>query len=89
MALFDNPHELGGVQQRFVRTRIQPGSTAPQKLYVELSTIKISLVEISDLQLTPCRRLDLLGKLYDAVIVEVKPRNSEFRFWLFRLFLDR
>ena len=80
--------EGGCLQEGVVRAGIEPGVAAAHRLDVELVAREVGLVDIRDLELAACGRLDLLGYRDDVRIVEVEARHSKVRLWFGGLFLE-
>jgi len=73
LTLLDGANKLGGFDQAFVGAGVEPGIAPGKLLHIELAHFHIGAVEIGDLVFAPGGRLDLLGQLHDAVVVEIEP----------------
>jgi len=58
------------LQQTLVSTSIQPGKTASKKLYIQITTFQVCLINTSYFQLAPMRRPYLLCDIDYVVIVK-------------------
>ena len=71
-----------------MRAGIEPGKAATHQLHTQLAILQKHLVDRGNLQLTACRRLDVLGHLHHLVGVEIEPHDGIVALGLLGLFLD-
>src|ERR1700754_3429108 len=72
LSLLEGSHELAGVQQRLVRSGVQPGEAATQVDHACAAAIQIGVVHVGDLELPAGGRGEPAGDLDDVVVVEVE-----------------
>ena len=63
--------------------------TSAHELNREISTLQISLVNISDFKLSTRAWFDVFGNFYHIIVIEIKSCHCKVRFWMFWFFLDR
>ncbi|MNF69814.1 hypothetical protein D3C84_517060 [compost metagenome] len=68
---------------------VEPGETSTKTLDLQVSALKIGIVDVSDFQLAARRRFHRLGDLDHIVVVEVQAGNGITGFRRFRFFFDR
>src|SRR3990172_2369011 len=72
LPLLDRGDERAGLEERIVRSGVEPRVTAPQELHREPLLLEVETVEIGDLQLAARRGLDPTRKLDHVLVVEVQ-----------------
>ena len=70
-------------------TCIQPCEALSKQFYIQISLLQINPVQIGNLQLSTCRRLQLLRILYNMIIIEVKTGYTIITLRLCRLLFNR
>src|SRR5918993_672595 len=57
LPFFNALHEVGGMQQRFVRACVEPRDAASKAFDVQLATLEIGAIHVGNLELSTRRRL--------------------------------
>ena len=68
---------------------VEPGEAAAEQLHRKAAVFEIELVEVGDLELAACGRLDLFGEFDYAFVVEIEAGYCPVGFGLFGFFFDR
>ena len=89
LALLQNLNEVACFNQRRMRAGIEPGKTTAKDLDIEVATFQVGAVDVGDLELAACRRLDVGGDVEDVIVVKVEPGDRDIRLRMLGLFLDR
>ena len=84
----DRVDEVRGIDQGFLRPRIQPGKALPEERDIQLTLLEIASVQIRDLELPPRGGLQLPRIIYDPIIIEVESRHRVIGFRELRLLLN-
>src|ERR1035437_2943029 len=71
LAVFDDVHELRGVEQGVVRAGVEPGSAAAEELNVQLAAVEIEAIEVGDLEFAAGGRLQTASERHDRGVVEI------------------
>lgn len=79
---------LRGVKQAVRRAGIEPDKITVELDYMQLFAAHILQVDVRNLKLTACGRLQIARNLYDTVVIEVQTRNNIVRLRIARLLLD-
>ncbi len=82
LPLLDGLDEVGGLEQRFVRARVEPGEAAAEELDVQLPRSQVDAVDVGDFQLAARRGLQAGGDLDHLVVVEVEAGDGVVRLGL-------
>ena len=79
---------LRGVEQAVRRAGIEPDKITVELDYMQLFAAHILQIDVRNLKLTACGRLQIARNLYDTVVIEVQTRNNIVRLRIARLLLD-
>ena len=88
LMVFHGLYEISCLHQRFMCSCIQPGKSLAQKFHVQLVLLQIDPVQIRDLQLSPCGRLQILGILHHLIVIEIKASDTVIGLWLCRFLFN-
>src|SRR5205085_2880047 len=86
LAQLDGLDEIRGLQQRLLRSRIEPRVAAAELLDSQRMLLEINAIEIGDLELSARRRFQIARDLAHLLVVEVQAGDGEVRArlrWLF------
>lgn len=67
---------------------IEPSVTTAQLLDKQVAGFHVQSVEIGNLKLATCRRLQVASELNNAVVIKIQAGDRIVRLWLLRFFLD-
>src|SRR5436305_8982887 len=88
LAKLDLLHEIRGAEQRLLRSRVEPGKAAAERLDFELPRLQVSPVQIGDLHLSARRLAQRGDQIAGPRIVEVKTGDGEVGLRRLRLLFD-
>src|SRR5262249_41238251 len=88
LPFFQRLDEARRLEQRLVRTRVEPGDSAAQPFDVQVAGAQVREVDVGDLELAPVRRLERGRDVDHSVVVEVETGDRPRRARLRRLLLE-
>src|ERR1700730_5513047 len=88
LAFFNRVNIVGGLHERFMGARVEPGDAAGELLDVELAAPEIRTVDVGNLQLAAPRRGEPGGDIQHLVVVEIQTGDGVRRFRPGRLLLE-
>src|SRR5580658_9053300 len=89
LTVLDHMDELGGIEERVVRPRVQPGRAPPEDLGVQEARIEVEAVQVRDLELAALGGLQAARARDGLAVVEVDARHREIRPGLGGFLLER
>ena len=85
----DRRNEAAGLDERFVRSRVQPRVTAAKGDAVQLIAPQVLAIDVRNLQFTTRGRLQASGDFQHLVVVEVQPHDGPRGFRLLGFLFQR
>ena len=82
-------YEVRCINQTLMCTCIQPCKALSKQFYIQISLLQINPVQIGNLQLSTCRRFQILRILYNMIIIEIKTSYTVIALRLCRLLFNR
>src|SRR5262245_37210520 len=89
LAVLDGAHKLHCLDQRVMRSGVQPGVTSPELLDMELAPRKILAVDVSDLEFAACRGHKPRSNVEHPVVVKIESSHRPIGARMRRLFFQR
>lgn len=81
--------QCGQINQTLMCACVQPSKALTQQFHIQGTVFQIDAVQVSNLQLTTGRRLQLLCEINHTVVIEIQAGHTVIALRMLRLFLDR